>query len=70
MDDLEATRRIRLLANPLGGIPLVTLTAQARRQDREKCLRTGMDDDLSKPIDREELKTIPIRQLLCKSGTS
>ncbi len=63
IDGYEATRRIRLLPEPLCRIPVVALTAHARRQDREKCLRAGMDDYLSKPIDREELKRILIRQL-------
>ena len=63
VDGFEATRRIRLLPEPVGKIPIVALTAHARRQDREKCLRFGMDDYLSKPIDRKELKKSLIRQL-------
>jgi signal transduction histidine kinase/ActR/RegA family two-component response regulator len=63
MDGFEATRRIRLLPHPASEIPIVALTAHARNQDREKCLRSGMNDYLSKPIDREELKRILIRQL-------
>ncbi|MDP3478792.1 MAG: ATP-binding protein [Desulfoprunum sp.] len=67
IDGFEATRRIRLLPEPLCRIPIVALTAHARRQDREKCLRTGMDDYLSKPINRDELKRILIRQLRRKA---
>jgi CheY-like chemotaxis protein len=63
VDGFEATRRIRLLPHPASEIPIVALTAHARNQDREKCLRSGMNDYLSKPIDREELKRILIRQL-------
>ena len=63
MDGFETTRRIRLLPASLAAIPIVALTAHARGQDREKCLRAGMDDYLSKPIDREELKRILNRQL-------
>ena len=70
MDGFEATRRIRLLPASLAAIPIVALTAHARSQDRDKCLRAGMDDYLSKPIDREELKRILIRQLRHKTAVS
>jgi CheY-like chemotaxis protein/HPt (histidine-containing phosphotransfer) domain-containing protein len=57
VDGYEATSRIR---NPETGalnprIPIVAVTANAMPGDREKCLRCGMDDYLSKPIDPDEL---------------
>lgn len=59
MDGLEATRRIRAgqLRNniQLQHIPIVAVTAQAMRGDRERCLAIGMNGYLSKPVNPELL---------------
>ncbi|MBX3172521.1 MAG: response regulator [Candidatus Eremiobacteraeota bacterium] len=60
MDGLEATRRARGLGHRL---PIVAMTANARREDRELCLAAGMDDYLSKPINPEALAQL-LRQYL------
>ena len=53
MDGLEATRRIRALGGPNGHLPIVAMTANAMRSDREACLAAGMDDFVAKPINAE-----------------
>ena len=57
MDGLEATRRIRTSANPLGKtIPIIAMTANAFAEDIRKSKEAGMDAHLSKPMNIEDLK--------------
>lgn len=55
MDGYEATRAIRAGQTPNPNIPIVAMTANAMKGDREKCLTAGMDDYLSKPLEPETL---------------
>lgn len=56
MDGIEATKRIRLMENDaLKNIPIVALTAGVSKEERENCKNAGMDDFLSKPIDKNHL---------------
>lgn len=68
MDGFEATEKIRSIEsnNPaLGHIPIIAFTANTINNDRDKCIKGGMDDILEKPFDiikfRKILQTLPIR---------
>jgi two-component system, sensor histidine kinase and response regulator len=61
MDGFDATKSIRASEQALEGkphIPIIALTANAIAGDRDICLTAGMDDYLSKPYSREQLRAI------------
>ena len=60
MDGIEATKAIRdpqsRVLNPQ--VTIVAMTAHALQRDREKCLQAGMNDYLTKPIERPALVAV------------
>lgn len=60
MDGLTATEKIREFerATEKKRVPIVALTANAMKGDREKCIERGMDDFLSKPFRMHDLLEI------------
>ena len=56
LDGLEATVRIRALEDGSGRhVPIVAMTAQAAESDRLRCLESGMDAYITKPVNVPEL---------------
>ena len=65
MDGYEATRNIRDEGSHVKDhdIPIIAMTANAMKGDREKCLEVGMDDYVTKPINLKELSDAINRNL-------
>jgi PAS domain S-box-containing protein len=58
LDGYEAAKQIRNLGTQAANVPIVALTANALSDDRERCLQSGMNDFMGKPVKREELRTV------------
>lgn len=65
MDGYEATRQIRdmMASGEIPRCPIVALTANALKGDREKCLGAGMDEFLAKPMQTEAINEVFVRLL-------
>ena len=68
MDGYEATLSIRDNSSSVRNhsIPIIAMTANAMKGDREKCLDTGMDDYISKPINIKVLADTIERNIVKK----
>ena len=65
MDGFQTTAAIRALESGDTHIPIVALTANALKGDREKCLDAGMDDYTTKPVKPETINSL-IRKWVSK----
>ena len=64
MDGLTATIKIRTLNHPdAKKIPIIAMTANAFKEDKEKCLAAGMNAHLAKPIEIENVKKVLCEQI-------
>jgi two-component system, sensor histidine kinase and response regulator len=68
LDGYEASKAIRKLEEGTRHIPIVALTAHAMKGAEEECRAAGMDDYLTKPIDREKLEAC-LETLLSGAGS-
>ncbi|MDP3540718.1 MAG: response regulator [Azonexus sp.] len=66
MDGLQATQALRAIP-ATQGIPIIAMTANAMVEDREECLRVGMNDFISKPVNPEQLLLILERWISASS---
>jgi two-component system sensor histidine kinase/response regulator len=58
IDGFEACREIRKRQAGGARVPIVAITANAMKGDRERCLAAGMDDYVSKPFKQDDLRTV------------
>ncbi|OQX59571.1 MAG: hypothetical protein B5M52_02990 [Helicobacteraceae bacterium 4484_230] len=65
-DGIAATREIKQLGGS-SEMPIVALTAMAMQGDRERIMREGLDDYLSKPLTREKLEFVLEKYLKVKA---
>lgn len=69
MDGLEATKEIRLLPEYLD-VPIIGVTAGTILGEKEKCLESGMNDFISKPLRQSDLMEILKKYLPQQSTTT
>ncbi|MCP4718282.1 MAG: response regulator [Desulfobacteraceae bacterium] len=70
MDGYEATRIIRDTNSPVlrHDVPIIAITANISDENRDRCLKVGMDNFIPKPINREKIKTIALQVMRQKTS--
>ncbi|SBS35665.1 Signal transduction histidine-protein kinase BarA [Marinomonas aquimarina] len=63
MDGYEACKGIRALGGVYAHLPIIAVTANTAHQDIQRALQAGMNDHVSKPIKRQQLKDVIQKQL-------
>ena len=58
LNGYAATKQYRASENTNTHIPIIAVTANAMKADREKCLESGMDDYVAKPVQSNRLKKV------------
>ncbi|WP_042696221.1 ATP-binding protein [Azospirillum sp. B506] len=69
MDGLQATAAIRQLGGRRGAVPIIALTANALTDQLQLCLDVGMNDHVTKPIERDTLLSAVDRWLDAGAGS-
>ena len=57
LDGFDCTKRIRTNKEAYGEPYIIAITANAYKEDKQKCLRAGMNDFVAKPIELNFLNT-------------
>jgi len=57
MDGYQAMEAIRK-DSQISSVPIIALTAKAMSEDRQKCIKAGANDYLTKPVDMNKLTTL------------
>jgi signal transduction histidine kinase/CheY-like chemotaxis protein len=70
LSGLEVTKRLRAHEAEWGArrTPVLALTANARTQDREACLKAGMDAHLAKPFDQHDLMEAVVKLTIARAA--
>ena len=65
MDGYATTEKIRDIQSAVKNhnVPIIAMTANAMKSDQEKCLASGMDDFISKPVSSIKLRDILVKWL-------
>ncbi|WP_022851847.1 PAS domain S-box protein [Limisalsivibrio acetivorans] len=58
MDGYEASMKIREIKGKRGDVPIIAMTANAMKSDRDKCFRSGMNDFITKPVKLQLLSEV------------